>query len=313
MVGKIFNKCNETWRKTGRNGAFTLIELPAVRKRAFTLIELLVVVTVIALLIAIALPSLQMARNQARTAICGQNLHELGVLFRTLDTSAGFLDAPRKQFCSIREWPEMPMDRCSSKGIFDCPAQAKSEAPPSIGDLQFRSGEGWFINFEPSRWCQVTEGDGYTDYAFEDLDMGDFDYNDAYVRIYHENRDRVVVEVAGSAGFNNQVWYRGEMVINDITNNVGGKFILGLSAATDYGINIDVHEYEVKPETVVLLDFPRRIANTLDEEFAEQLREASRRHRGRVNVLFSDQSVRTRWPSRLDPEFGDAFADLWRP
>jgi prepilin-type N-terminal cleavage/methylation domain-containing protein/prepilin-type processing-associated H-X9-DG protein len=49
------------------------------RKNAFSLVELLVVISIIALLLAILLPALSRARQQARGVICLSNLHQLGI------------------------------------------------------------------------------------------------------------------------------------------------------------------------------------------------------------------------------------------
>jgi prepilin-type N-terminal cleavage/methylation domain-containing protein len=62
-------------------------------RKAFTLVEVLVVVAIIAMLVAILLPSLNRAREQARSAVCLANLRTLGVACH------GYLLSERNKFC----------------------------------------------------------------------------------------------------------------------------------------------------------------------------------------------------------------------
>jgi prepilin-type N-terminal cleavage/methylation domain-containing protein len=48
-------------------------------RKAFTLVELLVVISIIALLLAILMPSLQRAREQAKFLICKNNVHQFSI------------------------------------------------------------------------------------------------------------------------------------------------------------------------------------------------------------------------------------------
>ncbi len=50
-----------------------------IRYKAFTLIELLVVIAVIAILMAILMPVLKRAKEQAKRAVCFNNLRQLGL------------------------------------------------------------------------------------------------------------------------------------------------------------------------------------------------------------------------------------------
>src|SRR4030042_6631061 len=57
-----------------------------IRKEAFTLIELLVVISIIAVLMAILMPSLQRSRMQAKNKVCKSNIKSYGLVMCLYNT-----------------------------------------------------------------------------------------------------------------------------------------------------------------------------------------------------------------------------------
>ncbi|MBN1975238.1 MAG: type II secretion system protein [Sedimentisphaerales bacterium] len=74
------------------------------KRKGFTLIELLVVIAIITVLMAILMPTLRNARNQARTVVCQSNLKQWGLIYSMyIEENQGFL----------MDWP-------STGGYFNC-------------------------------------------------------------------------------------------------------------------------------------------------------------------------------------------------
>ena len=125
------------------------------RQKAFTLIELLVVISIIALLISILMPALNVARAQAKKTVCMQHLQQLGLsMTMYVDEFDGWTyDAPNSGL-----WRELnPGDPSyfgpdldpsndnaywgiayskyakTGKQIFHCPSQKRADDWPELG------------------------------------------------------------------------------------------------------------------------------------------------------------------------------------
>jgi len=277
------------------------------RPRAFTLVELLVVVAVVALLVAMLAPALHVARSTARAAVCRNNLSQIGKAFTAHHSRLFASDPDGKRYCEPPRWPGIPLNVCPVEDIYLCPDEPQTG--PDMESLKFRSQEGWEIDFAQGPNCNVTQGNGYTQYIFEDLMYQD-DWDDCHIRIYHESPPRLTVNQMGSAGYTqNEIWYMGKCAIQDASHSVGATVYL-TGGITNYGLNAAIHQARVAGDTVAVLDYVLILANN-GEDMATQLPDSAR-HRGKLNVLYADQSVFGRRPSELDPTLPGGGAQ-WEP
>lgn len=86
-------------------------------RRAFTLIEVLVTIGIIAVLIAIVLPSLRTARESARSALCLSNLRQQHLLIRAYaDDHRGFTPALGQPYAASPNWGVVIQNAAGQRG-----------------------------------------------------------------------------------------------------------------------------------------------------------------------------------------------------
>ena len=109
------------------------------KHNAFTLIELLVVISIIVLLMAILLPTLQRIRRQGKAVVCQSNLRQWAVTFSMYaNDNQGAL--PSLTTIGPRVWPQRLRTYCTdSNDLLLCPMATRWEIRPdnpyTVSDL----------------------------------------------------------------------------------------------------------------------------------------------------------------------------------
>jgi prepilin-type N-terminal cleavage/methylation domain-containing protein len=202
-------------------------------------------------------------------------------------------------------------------------------ADVSVDGLEFMSQEGWSVPFAKGTRCYPTVGDGYIDFAFSDQSIAtDYDHtnNDVLTRLYtSENPPRLEVTKNTGVGYTrNAIYYYEVLKIADAAHMAHASFTLSSGSSssssggggggngygqayfgihglpgynqyglTNYGFNANLQGMDISPGCIVLTDYTKRVADPTASDFGANLTSAAAsRHRGKVNVLLADKSVR---------------------
>jgi len=280
------------------------------KRNAFTLVELLVVIAIMALLLVIMIPSLNSARALARQAQCVANLHHISVTFRM--GQPGSPSGHMIQYPSIYEWPSVSQMVAEQDDLFWCPEGPDDGIENGAGGhalwIRDEGPGGKYVDFQPTNahpWRLVYDRGDYWEYWFEDGKMFDIDGGVDFV--FHVSKKPPRLAVFQDVSHN--TWRITSVVLgqevlpgweNLSVNAKGDSFSLDGGGLSNYGLNYSVaSQSAVAPDTIVLLDYDKTIAND-GEDMAEYLG-LSARHMGSCNVLYADGSVAAKGPIHLDP------------
>ncbi len=290
---------------------------------AFTLVELLVVVAILALLVAILLPSLSQASRYTRTAICAANLRHIGQAAHARQGELGLEPL-------AKGWQGMLLPHAGDQGdMFICPEGEPSAYQTDTLMMADRTN-GLFTQFVEGPWAMKL-----SDTQYNAMGLTESKNNivppgykaDSNPHIYwiciedwrssHSDRDfedlrvRITEQADGSAelyckiggtGHNLELVDEDQELIATKAQMQSGFAIEMGAGLTSYAMNRDAFSMRGPSGQIFVLDFERHLTDG-DQvwKYWEDGLPTFARHTGRINVLRIDGEVRLSYPEEIDP------------
>jgi len=293
-------------------------------RRGFTLVEMLIVICICGLLAGMLVPLFRRARSRSQQMQCASNLQQIAVAYACHMGEQGIgaadpLGGPG--------WTEEIVRQLTRRDVLICPAGVGSGCADP-GGVPGAVVYVWGRYEMPLEEGPLTLLEPISDHSyllrFEDIrpDGGDMDFNDVVLRVDElaDGRLRITV-VSISAGYHfSLLGPDRQVLIYDLHQHVGSSSVIEL-ARTSYGINRMADRLEAGSDRVLVLDYPRAVADCAGPDACDNWNDwrdkdgrlPFARHFDRCNVLFADGSVRPLAPAAMDPDVPELARKYWLP
>ncbi len=280
-------------------------------RRGFTLMEVLIVVGIIALLVAMLMPAVNRARAQARIAVCASNLHQIHGLGQAWSLT-------NSQDFTYAGW-SATITQAGGKGVLVCPESDLNAEAPVIADLyQFAANlvvhinnTNWDIPCVPGPWARLENPTASSFVlSFEDQGStggGDFSYNNVKLQFTDNGDGTITVTILPSGGgYTSDLRdTTGKTIMTNVGQSAGAvnvgkaKVVPAAGGTTNYGMSTQAHLVFGNSDKIYAMDYYASATIDLSDDWNSSMFPRSvdgtlvfARHRGMVNVLFGDGSVR---------------------
>jgi prepilin-type N-terminal cleavage/methylation domain-containing protein len=325
---------------------------PARLSKGFTLIELLVVIFILAILVALLLPAIQVVRSTSYKVHCSNNLHNMGIAYHT------FLDSRNGNASKFnsRSWRESIKEAAEkTEHLFVCISDASengsgdAQSDATLPDAKIFVRESIFVDtyqlsipfaLDGSR-MQVSSRTPATppSYALEVEAAGvgrggtvSYDWNDLVIRVDPDLKDgsiTVTAVLAISSPYSFDLYdSNGQLLVYDFGPNSNNTYKFQTAAAeagpsNSYGCNSIVEAYSVTEDggKVLICEYKKSVINVVNTRIGNRsyfgtdlfTQFCAARHSGYLNVLFVRGDVQDMEPTTLNPRNRLTQNEYWRP